>query len=750
MSVSSGTPSTLSTPGTQGTQGTPGTPGTPGTQGTPGPRVSFSTRILIGLVAGVLVGLFVGERASALKWAADGFVKLLQMTVLPYVTLSIISSLGTLQMSSARRLAWHAGVVLVAIWAIALGFAMLIPLTFPQVESASFFSTTLVEQRPPFNFIDLYIPANPFYSLANNVVPAVVLFSVIVGVALIGVARKNALLETLSIATETLSRATRYVVQLTPYGLFAIAANTAGTMSLEQIGRLQVYLVAYVAVALLMSLWVLPGLVAALTPIRFRDMFSLTRDALITAFVVGDLFIVLPVLIAASRTLVDRYGLAQGSQSSLPDVIVPASFNFPHTGKLLSLSFVLFAGWFADAAVPLSDYVRLAITGLVTSFGSLNSAIPFLLDQFRIPADTFQLFLASGVINSRFGTLVAAVHALVVALLGTCAMTGTLRWDRRRVVRYLVVTGVLTAIVIGGTRTLFARVMPQSYTKDQVLSSMHVRQPAKAVVEREPADWSNGDSRPVLESIRARGALRVGFLPNSVPFAYFNTHGDLVGFDVELAHRLASELRVSLEFVPLAGDTWELQLQSGLCDIVMSGVVVTPLRASRTLFSVSYLDETMALIVMDNDRARFIEWSAIKAVPHLKIAVPNVPYYIDKTRQLLPSADIRPFQDVDALLSAKTPEFDAVAFPAERGSTWTLIYPQYTVVVPQPANVRVPLAYPLRRHDEAFASFINSWVDLKQKDGTISSYYEYWILGRNTEDKKPRWSIMRNVLHWVE
>jgi hypothetical protein len=52
-------------------------------------RMSFSNRILIGLGAGVIVGLFFGERSSALKWAADGFVKLLQMTVLPYVTVSI-------------------------------------------------------------------------------------------------------------------------------------------------------------------------------------------------------------------------------------------------------------------------------------------------------------------------------------------------------------------------------------------------------------------------------------------------------------------------------------------------------------------------------------------------------------------------------------------------------------------------------------------------------------------------------------
>jgi Na+/H+-dicarboxylate symporter len=48
--------------------------------------MTFSNKILAGLAAGILLGLFLGEYAGALKWAADGYVKLLQMTVLPYVT----------------------------------------------------------------------------------------------------------------------------------------------------------------------------------------------------------------------------------------------------------------------------------------------------------------------------------------------------------------------------------------------------------------------------------------------------------------------------------------------------------------------------------------------------------------------------------------------------------------------------------------------------------------------------------------
>ncbi len=128
-------------------------------------------------------------------------------------------------------------------------------------------------------------------------------------------------------------------------------------------------------------------------------------------------------------------------------MIVPASFNFPHTGKLLSLSFILFAGWFADAPVPVAEYPQLAFAGLVSFFGSLSAAVPFLLDLLRIPADTFQLFLATGVINSRVGSLVAAVHTLTVALLATCAITGHLRWRRTRVVSY---AGITVALVVVG------------------------------------------------------------------------------------------------------------------------------------------------------------------------------------------------------------------------------------------------------------------------------------------------------------
>ena len=714
--------------------------------------MSSSQRILVGLAAGVAVGVFLGERATVFAWAADGFVKLLQMTVLPYVILSIVTSLGSLTYAEARTLGIRAGAVLAGLWGLALVFTFLIPLAFPHVQTASFFSTTLIERPPPFDFVDLYIPSNPFHSLANNVVPAVVLFSVVLGIALIGVERKQTLLDVLRVAADGVSHATRLAVRLTPFGLFAIAATTSGTLNIDQLGRLQVYLVTYVAVALLVSLWVLPGLVAALTPIRAREIFSLTRDSLITAVVAGDLFIVLPALTEASRTLLARHTPASSGSAALPDVIVPASFNFPHTGKLLSISFIMFAGWFADASLSVTDYPRLAVTGLLTFFGSLNAAVPFLLDLFRIPADTFQLFLATGVVNARVGTLVAAMHTITVALLGACAISGTLRVDGRRLVRYVVITTLLTAVVIGGTRAVFAGILRPVYTRDKVLAGMNLlHQPAAATVYRTPpSEAPPPDARPLLDSIRERRVLRVGYSQDALPFAFFNSRGDLVGFDVELAHHLARELGVRLEFLPVDRATLEERLASGYCDVVMSGIAVTTLRAATVLFSNSYLDETFALVVPDYAREEFSSWSTIQARPATTIAVPNVPYYIDKLRERLPRARLKLVEDIGVAFAQPDPAVDAIALPAERGSAWTLLYPQFTVVVPEPGIVKIPLAYPIARHDDAFASFINTWIDLKRKDGTIDTLYNYWVLGRDAAPRQPRWSIIRDVLHWVE
>jgi Na+/H+-dicarboxylate symporter len=172
------------------------------------------------------------------------------MTVLPYIMVSLLSKLGILSYTEVRTLAVRAGSVLLLLWGLTLIVVFLFPLMFPTIQSASFFSTTLLEAPEKFDPVKLFIPANPFFSLANNVVPAVVLFSIAVGIALITVPGKEILLNWLNVVRNALSAVAAFMVRLTPYGLFAIGASVAGTMNVDQIARLQVFLISYVAMAL--------------------------------------------------------------------------------------------------------------------------------------------------------------------------------------------------------------------------------------------------------------------------------------------------------------------------------------------------------------------------------------------------------------------------------------------------------------------------------------------------------------------
>ncbi len=59
---------------------------------------------------------------------------------------------------------------------------------------------------------------------------------------------------------------------------------------------------------------------------------------MLTAFVTGDLFIVLPTLIERCRQLLREHAQPEEGASDAPEVIVPAFYNFPHAAKVLSLS----------------------------------------------------------------------------------------------------------------------------------------------------------------------------------------------------------------------------------------------------------------------------------------------------------------------------------------------------------------------------------------------------------------------------
>ena len=159
--------------------------------------MSFTRKILIGLFAGIALGLFFGEMVASAKIGGDIFIGMLQMTVLPYIILSLVINLGRISWAESRGLLITTIIVFAIFLALGAVVLFMSPIAFPPAESASFFSNSLVSTPPVIDMVKLYIPSNPFSSMANNVVPAVVLFSIFLGIGLSGIPSNKPLLDAL-------------------------------------------------------------------------------------------------------------------------------------------------------------------------------------------------------------------------------------------------------------------------------------------------------------------------------------------------------------------------------------------------------------------------------------------------------------------------------------------------------------------------------------------------------------------------
>ena len=438
--------------------------------------------------------------------------------------------------------------------------------------------------------------------------------------------------------------------------MFAISAAAAGTLTIEQFGRLQVYLISFNLAVLLLTFGILPLLLIPVTPFKYRDLVGMSKDALVTAFSTGNLFVVLTVLTDNCKKIFDKYDLKREKTDTYIDVLIPISFNFPNLGKLIMLLFVLFAVWFCGSSLNLGQYGTFVFSGLLSFFGGVDVALPFMLDLMRLPSDMYQLYVVTGVINGRSSTLLAAMNLLVFTMITMASLTGTMKIRKQKILMCALGSLALTVAVILGSRLYFNAVVKNEYEKDVVVANIQLLQnPAPYRLYREVSEKKVDpelQNLTPMDRINKTGTIRVGYVPNQIPFSYFNTVGELVGFDIDMAHKLAKDFEWNIEFIP---------------------------------------------------------------IDFFKKNIPNL---------------------------------DAMLLTAEGGSAWTLLYPKYHTVVIKPQTHKIPLAYPIAGGDRVLADIINKWIYLAKDSPSFKRKYDYWIMGIGAEEKKPRWSVVRNVLGW--
>ena len=712
-------------------------------------RFTLSTGILLGLVLGVTCGIFFGEWCAWLGLIGRAYIGLLQMSILPYMMVSLIGGIGSLAGHKALRLAYTAGMVLLGSWALAFACVFAVPLAFPAIEAGTFFSPSLTQIKE-VDFIDLYMPVNPFRSMAETVVPAVAVFSVVVGVALIGIegAKKRGVLEILSVMSAVLTRVATLVVKLAPLGLFAIAANAAGTMTMQELGRLQIYIGSFVLMTLLLTFIVMPGMVAILTPFRFMDVIRASRSAMVTGFVTGNLFIVLTLLIENGKGLFEREGLRSEDTDSFLEVLIPISFNFPNLGKLLTLMFVLFAGWYTGNQVSVTEYPTFSFLGLLSLFGGVDLALPFLLDQLRIPSDTYQLYVVTGVVNGWFATLLAVMNLFAFTLIATCAATGQLKVKLWPCLGLGAGSCVLAVAMLLTARFGFTAIISGDDLAQQTLMQMQIDSTVDATVYRNSTGLeSNGNIRR-LDEILERRVLRVGYHPDMYPFCFFNDEDELVGYDVALMHELATALDLRLEFVPWSYETRDAQLERGEFDVAIGGLMISPERLARMSLTEPYMTITAAVVIEDHRRDDVDSWDDIRRTEGFRLAATGR-RLSENVHRFLPEANVLFIKSPRDFFDERDNKYDAILMTAEGGSAYTILYPRYDVAIPEPL-FQGHVAFATPKSEPELTAFLNAWLRLQETNGTLSRLYTKWIVGEGAHEQTSRWCVIRDVLHWVD
>lgn len=227
-----------------------------------------------------------------------------------------------------------------------------------------------------------------------------------------------------------------------------------------------------------------------------------------------------------------------------------------------------------------------------------------------------------------------------------------------------------------------------------------------------------------IEKILRSGKLKVG-MATFVPWAMQSKTGEWVGFEIDVAKRLAQDMGVKIEFVPTKWEGLIPSLLTGKFDIVIAGMMGTPKRALKINFTQPY-DFTGTQVCIHKD---YVD----------KIKTPldlNDPAYIvlsrvgvtaaETAKKYLPKAQKRLFSDngsmVQELLNGKaTAIIQSLPEPAQ-----LVAKNPETLALIEGTLTKEPISIGVRKGDPDMLAYLNNWIEVVRAEGFLEEKADYW------------------------
>lgn len=243
-------------------------------------------KMLIGLISGVLLGILLGPKAAYLKPVGTVFLGLLNMLVVILVFSSMTVGITSIHdIKKLGRVGLKTLILYALTTAIAICFGLLIAkLINPGLGIGLVSDTVLMpsDGTPELlNMLLSLVPTNPIGSLANGHILQVIVFSIFLGLGINFSGKKGKpLLQLLESLSEVMFRMTGMVMNLAPYGIFAIMAWVSGTFGLKVLYPLLKLLAAHYIACLIHMTIVFGGILMFLTKVPVAPFFKGMTDAI--------------------------------------------------------------------------------------------------------------------------------------------------------------------------------------------------------------------------------------------------------------------------------------------------------------------------------------------------------------------------------------------------------------------------------------------------------------------------------------
>ncbi|MBP5402618.1 MAG: cysteine ABC transporter substrate-binding protein [Treponema sp.] len=107
-----------------------------------------------------------------------------------------------------------------------------------------------------------------------------------------------------------------------------------------------------------------------------------------------------------------------------------------------------------------------------------------------------------------------------------------------------------------------------------------------------------------VEQIKKSGTIKIAVFSDKKPFGYVDEYGKYQGYDVYFGDRIAKDLGVKVEYVPVEAAARVEVLETGKVDLVLANFTVTPARAEKVDFALPYMKCALGVVSNDKDIAR--------------------------------------------------------------------------------------------------------------------------------------------------